>query len=334
METSLLALVVAVTAGVVGWLVLLRAAARRPRVIALMYHRVCPRAVWQRTRGPERIFSLPDDALDEQLGWLAASGHRFVSADEVVAHARGERLLDDRSVLFTVDDGCASGHRHILPALRRHAARGIFFVTADPTSAVFESGGPDERRMSDEELREIVAAGSEIGSHALTHRPLSALSDDEVRFELAESKRRLEDACGASVRHFAVPANFFDARVLRIAREVGYASVFCSRPGVIAAGAGAMPIPRLNVDGDLDLAGFQRALSPSALATRRLVLALRALPKRVVGPRAWLLVRRTLLRGPVAQWLSPRRMARVAAALVGLATVIVVWRWLSTGATP
>ncbi len=314
--------------------VLYAAAARRPRVLCLMYHRVSTREAWNRASGLERIFTLPDDALEAQIAWLEASGHRFVDADSVVAHARGEIVLEDRSVLLTVDDGCASGHRHILPVLCRHSARAIFFVTADPASAVFSTGDRDERRMSDAELREIVAAGNDIGSHALTHRALSALSDQEVRSELEESKRRLEAAIGVPVVHFAAPANFFDARVLRIAGEVGYASVFCSYPGVVARGAGAMPLPRLNVDGDLDLAGFRRALSPRALAGRRLMLALRGLPKRLVGPRAWLVVRNAALRGPMVRWMSPRRMSLAVVLCAAIVLMLGIGRWIAQRVGP
>ncbi len=209
-------------------------------------------------------------------------------------------------MLVTVDDGCASAFTHVLPSLRRHGAKAIVFVTTDPGSGVFSETGAGERRLTDVEIRALVQAGVEIGSHGVSHRALSAMPDAEVRQELVDSKRELEHVTGAAVRHFAVPANWYDDRVLRIAREAGYESVFCSRPAAVQAGGGAFGIPRLNVDGGLDVAGFEASLQPTRIARRRVVMLLRGLPKRLVGPRIWTTLRE-----------SPFGQARGALALTG-----------------
>jgi peptidoglycan/xylan/chitin deacetylase (PgdA/CDA1 family) len=322
-----LAAVALAGAGLASWLVAWRAAARRPRVLCLMYHRAAPREATARLRGTERLFTVAEEELSAQLGWLRERGWRFVAAEDVAAHARGERALPDRSLLLTIDDGCASVRGSMLPILQRHDARAALFVTTDPESAVFRIGA-GERRLSDGELRELAAAGVEIGSHAVSHRALSALDEAEIRSELLDSKRELERVLGRPVRHFAVPANWYDDRVLRLAREVGYTAVWCSWPGTVAARSGAYPIPRLNVDGGQDLGDFERALSPAGIAARRLALVLRALPKRLVGPRAWSAVRRHLLRGALADWLSPRRMAAAAGVLAAAGLVLAAAWWL------
>lgn len=302
-----------------------RRAARTPRVLCLMYHRFAERERWRKLRGLDRVFTLPADALDAQLGWLAASGHRFVRASEVARFADGRAELPDLSVLVTVDDGCVSAHQSLLPTLRKYDAHAIVFVTTDPTASIFSSG---ERRMTDEEIRELAEAGVEIGSHAVSHRPLTAMSDGEIRKELIDSKATLERITGMPVRHFAVPSNWYDDRVLRLARESGYEAVFCSRPGTVAAGDGRFGIPRLNVEGDVALDGFRLALSPREIAVRRVVLAIRGLPKRAVGPEHWVRMRRSIFRSVPADWLSPSRMARVLVVLIGIAVVGVV-SWIA-----
>ena len=308
-----------------------RTAARRPRVLCLMYHRVVPRATWEGLRGAERIFSMPEDAFDAQMGWLRAAGWSFVDAAVVAAFARGEVMLPDRSTLVTLDDGCASVHAHAMPVLRRHGAMAVAFITTDPESAIFRESGEGERRMSDDEIRELAAADVTIGSHAVSHRPLSAMSEDEIRRELEDSKRTLEGILGRPIDSFAVPANWYDARVLRIAHEVGYAAVYCSLPGTVRRGAGAFPLPRINVEGHLDLDGFARTLSPVFIAQRLLVMTLRAWPKRVVGPRTWTLLRDKVFPWVGGHWLSPSRMAAVAVAIVVLGLVLAVGWLLATG---
>jgi len=312
-----------------AWAVAALQAARRPRVLCLMYHRVAPRESWEALRGTERVFTLPEDAFDAQMGWLRERGFRFVSADDVARFARGEGSLPDRSVLVTIDDGCASACARMLPILRRHGARAVLFVTTDPASAIFRLD-ETERRVSDEEIRELEAGGIEIGSHAVSHRPLSAMDEAQIRRELADSKQELERVLGAPVLHFAVPANWYDERVLRIAREVGYESVFCSRPDSLRRGSGAFGIPRVNIEGQLGEAGFAHALSPSGIAQRRLIMSARALPKRIFGPRVWTVLRASVFRVIGGQRLSPSRMAAAAAVAVVLGLVLAVG-WLLAG---
>jgi hypothetical protein len=115
--------------------------------------------------------------------------------------------------------------------------------------------------------------------------------------------------------------------VLRIAREVGYEAVYCSRPDSLRRGSGAFGIARLNVEGHLDLAGFARALSPAGIAQRRLTMALRGLPKRVLGPRTWAVIRRGALRRVGGDWLSPSRMGAAVALAVGIGLLATVG-WL------
>jgi len=303
-------------------------AARRPRVLCLMYHRVAEREAWLRTRGTERVFTLPADAFEAQIQRLVGRGFSFVGTRDVAAFARGERDLPHRSVLLTIDDGCASAHREMLPILKRHGASAALFVTTDPASAIFRVGGATERRLTDDEIRELAAAGFDVGSHAVSHRPLSAMSDDEIRRELVDSKRELERVLAKPVVDFAVPANWFDERVLRIAREVGYATVFCSRPDTVRRGSGPLGIPRVNIEGQLDLRGFDRAISPAGVAQRRLVAAVRGWPKRALGPRRWTALRTTLLRGAAGRWLSPSRMATAAGVAVALGLVVTLL-WLA-----
>lgn len=81
-------------------------------------------------------------------------------------------------------------------------------------------------------LREIIAAGHEVGSHSLTHpQPFRTLSDHLLREEIATSRRVLSEACGQEVVGFRAPAWDVDQRVLRFVAEAGYeydASIFPS----------------------------------------------------------------------------------------------------------
>ena len=93
-----------------------------------------------------------------------------------------------------------------------------------------------------------------IGSHSMTHAMLSMQSDNEVRDELQDGKRIIEQRLGIAVDHLAYPfgdAAAVGAREFRIAREVGYRSATTTRPGMITLDCVDRPtaLPRLSVSG-------------------------------------------------------------------------------------
>lgn len=71
-----------------------------------------------------------------------------------------------------------------------------------------------------------------IGAHSVTHPILKALPEAEARWEMTESRSRIEQRIGRPVRHFAYPygsSTQIGAREHRLARECGFTTAVTSR---------------------------------------------------------------------------------------------------------
>src|SRR5436305_9072386 len=84
--------------------------------------------------------------------------------------------------------------RRLLQLFDRHQVRATFFVL----------GWVGEHFP--ELVREIAAAGHEIGCHSYWHRLIYHLSPQEFRTDLQHARRVLEDACGTAVVAFRAPS--------------------------------------------------------------------------------------------------------------------------------
>jgi polysaccharide deacetylase family protein (PEP-CTERM system associated) len=74
-------------------------------------------------------------------------------------------------------------------------------------------------------VREVFEAGHEVASHGWSHRSVGELSADDFRSEATDSKRLLEDLCGAEVTGFRAPNFSIDADTswaLDVLIEEGY----------------------------------------------------------------------------------------------------------------
>lgn len=261
--------------------------AKSPRLVCLMYHRFVTDEEYRNCHGSERVYSLPIARFEEQLRYLRDHGYTSVSMADAVDFARGKRDLSQPSVLITIDDGCRSVMTRAAGLLKSYGMKAILFVTTDPNAYVFASGGAEQARLSDDELRGMPADVVELGAHSTTHRPLTTLTDADLSIELRGSRETLERILGRSVRYMAVPGGWYDDRVRRAAVAAGFDGVCSSSVGSVRPGCDPHELPRVNVSGTYGLTTFERFLSPSGIAQRRIMKALKQIPQRIVGPKLW-----------------------------------------------
>ena len=113
---------------------------------------------------------------------------------------------------------------------------------------------PDGLMMSWEQIGGLHKGGHAIGSHTLSHPNVAHVSPQEMRVELVESKRKLDEKLGESVRHLSYPHPClnpnFSAESTAVAREAGYATAVLSINGPVAVNGDPMCMERLAVASD------------------------------------------------------------------------------------
>ena len=145
--------------------------------------------------------------------------------------------IPPRSCMLTFDDGFESFFHHAFPELEKHSYKATIFPVAGLIGKrslwdVF----PSQNHLNAAQLRAIAEAGHEIGSHGMTHADLRLLGDKDLRHELSDSKKMLEDFTGTAVRSISFPFGSWDDRVWHLARECGYTHATSYRPGAAARG--------------------------------------------------------------------------------------------------
>jgi peptidoglycan/xylan/chitin deacetylase (PgdA/CDA1 family) len=112
--------------------------------------------------------------------------------------------------IVTFDDGYRDNLTVAAPILEELGVTACFFVATGYLGSARRfawdrDAGRDLPPMSWADVRELRRKGFEIGSHTVTHRRMSELSDAELEAELFESRKALEDELGERIRVFAYP---------------------------------------------------------------------------------------------------------------------------------
>lgn len=175
----------------------------------------------------------------------------FIDTSTLVDMLAGKQPLDGRYFHLSFDDGFRNNVTNALPILRRHAVPAIFFV---PSALV----GADWARTRDyclnvthyraviemmtwDDLRAILDAGYEVGSHTRTHARFSSISSEREHLEneISGSKRDLESRLGYRCRFISWPygrVTDADASSVDFTRQAGYDACFGAFRGTIRPG--------------------------------------------------------------------------------------------------
>ena len=94
-----------------------------------------------------------------------------------------------------------------------------------------------------------------IGAHTVSHSALSRLTDAQVEYEMAESRRLIGEHTGLRPRHFAYPygdATSAGPREFALAARLGFETGVTTRPGMLfPEHAGHLTaLPRVSLNGD------------------------------------------------------------------------------------
>jgi len=114
--------------------------------------------------------------------------------------------------------------------------------------------------MNWDHVREMVRGGMSIGSHTVTHPILSRVDDEQLRFELTESKRRLEEELSIPIDSISYPVgqpDSFNARCWEVAEQAGYRWAFSYYGGFIPELANRFDLKRTAIELDCCLPTFR-----------------------------------------------------------------------------
>jgi len=178
---------------------------------------------------PTGSYTLSWGQFLRQLDRLTSEGYRVEGMVGLEARLAGDDW-PRRYAVATFDDG----HRSFLRAAEELKARGFegtFFLTRNVCRQ-------HPNFLKEADIRQL-ADLAEVGAHGVTHRPISLLPENDMRCELADSKRWLEDLTGREVRYMSAPGGYWNAAAQRVAREVGYTLVgnstqWWNQPGRVA----------------------------------------------------------------------------------------------------
>lgn len=187
----------------------------------LMYHSLSPEA------RKENRLSVSVKTFERQMRFLKERKYNVLPLEELAALIRDNKKIPAHTVAITFDDGYKNNYTYALPILKKYNLAATIFIITD------EVGRQQNDRLSWEEIKIMKDSGLIfIGSHALGPEPfINIKSESEIRRQVFESKKILEEKLGCSVAVFSYPEGRFNAKITQLVKDAGYQFAVATNPG-------------------------------------------------------------------------------------------------------
>ena len=202
------------------------------KVLILNYHKIDNTFISLAVR--------PDD-FDTQMKYLSENGYHTISPDELYESLAGTGELPDNPVMITFDDGYEDNYVNAYPILKKYGFKATIFVV---TSFLDKN---KKGYMSWDQAREMDANGISIQSHTVDHKSMTDLTDDQLRMELVDSKKKAEKELGHPVNYMAYPTGTYNLHIAQMVKEAGYKAAFTIKYGNVDKASNIYALERVPI---------------------------------------------------------------------------------------
>jgi peptidoglycan/xylan/chitin deacetylase (PgdA/CDA1 family) len=223
---------------------------------------------------------------------LAEDGYEVFTVSQLVELLQTGAQLPLKCAALTFDDGLRDFQTGAVPVLNQFGFAATLYVVAGligHTSRWLSPLREGERPMLDaRELRDLSAAGIEIGAHSMTHPQLDLLRKEDAVSEICDSRHVLEDILGTSVNAFAYPHGYASRTTREIVRDAGFSSAVRVRHALSSSDEDLFGLSRLIITEDIDMSTLRALLQGEGVPL--------APPQDRFVSGCWRFVRRNVLR--------------------------------------
>ena len=185
--------------------------ARLAKVPVIMYHDILPEK--------EVFFDVTPQELQADFEQINSAGMTPIPMDWLINHLQTGTPLPEKPILLTFDDGYEGHYRYVYPLLKKYNYPAVFSIYTQKVDRQLGRSSVTWAQLQAMAADPLMT----IASHSITHPDdLTKLSDQELKQEIVESKRLLEEKLGIPINYFTYPVGRSDERVQEIVTTAGY----------------------------------------------------------------------------------------------------------------
>ena len=157
--------------------------------------------------------SFSPQKFEELLKYLDENKIETITFEDLKEIFEWKKKMPEKAVILGFDDWHLDHYTEAFPLLKKYNKKWVFFIISSfPWN--------DQNYMNWEQIIEMSQNWQEIWSHTVSHPNLTTLNEQELKKELFESKKQIEEKIKKSVISIAYPIGKFNNNVLKYTKEI------------------------------------------------------------------------------------------------------------------
>jgi peptidoglycan/xylan/chitin deacetylase (PgdA/CDA1 family) len=192
------------------------------RVPILLYHYV----EYVHNDPGKQNLNIPPNILTEQIETLKKDGYTFITPDDLISVLGKSDQLHQKVVILSFDDGYMDFYTDVFPILQKEQVKAVAYIVPnflDRPNYLFTF-----------QLKQIAKSPLvEIGAHTMDHLWLQDMSKEKAAYQIAQSKKQLQDLLHLPINSFAYPYGAFDSQAVQLVKDAGFTNAVSTLPGIM-----------------------------------------------------------------------------------------------------
>lgn len=198
--------------------------------------------------GIEELHVSPGE-FEKQMELLKKNNYTVITFDQL----KDVQNIDN-PVIITLDDGYEDNYTYAYPILKKYNFKATIFVTSDfIDKPSFLTTGQIK------EMNGLINFQGHTVTHPSDPKPFVSLKNEEVEWEMSESKKFIESITGTKIDVFAYPVGSYDQRIINLTKKY-YKYAVVNGGGLYTEGDSDYEIKRVYVPRSLDITGFEKKI--------------------------------------------------------------------------
>jgi peptidoglycan/xylan/chitin deacetylase (PgdA/CDA1 family) len=235
------------------------------------------------------------ETINNLIQWLQKKGFHFISAEELIEILKKKKKFPKGAVYMSIDDGWRKNLSNVFATFSEPKIPITLFATIEPIvnnsgfwwsyidmgikkglkipkKEILKSIDNEERikilgnltssftildeAISMMNLKDLANERNiTIGSHTYSHPILRCCNENDMQFEIGESKKMLEKMLNNTIKYFAYPNGRHSKREMDCVESNGYEAAFGTDPDYIMkdANINIFNIPRFEISDDVSM---------------------------------------------------------------------------------
>lgn len=185
-----------------------------------------------------------------QMWMLKVLGYQALSLKNLRPYLNGEK--HGKVVGITFDDGYQNNLLNAAPVLCKYNFSATCYIVADRIGLTntwdMDKNITQRPLMTEDEVKEWLKLGMDIGAHSKTHVDLTQISEKKAKIEIGDCKSELENLFKTHVNDFCYPFGRFNDLAIKLVKSAGYLSATSMQRGRVKSEPNSYILPRIPIN--------------------------------------------------------------------------------------